>query len=427
MARLVTGMEVFRFDLAVNSGLLNKWQPAALVLSGLIPADPLANQDPVPAVALDAVSSLDNPEVSSAIDPLAAVAEVADEAGDALTAANDIAMPGRSIRPIRQGMLNEEEALRMILRGSGGLRERQGSSLASSPVNSSSSTISANRTRWKEAAKGVILSSSAGENSKNIATRRSKHVLAARPPASSLTPTATPPSKGSPISGTTPEAKGDNINAESLSLTLPDTPEDSILQSEQGSSETGEGKKKKTKKKSSKGSEGSSDSSSLVGSDGSSSDNEDRGDYSSIFASKSNETARHTFKRTIFGSDDDDKDSDQEAVDTSDGSAQPPSQRSNKARNYVGNEVLTDSEGDDDFTNVITRGHHDTRQLHRRMSSSTTSSARTGTSSNMIPCLSGFIDSWNPFPGDQRYFDIPPSQQAALGGRGDEPASHKVP
>merc|ERR1719391_1373623 len=220
MARLVTGMEVFRFDLAVNSGLLNKWQPAALVLSGLIPADPLANQDPVPAVALDAVSSLDNPEVSSAIDPLAAVAEVADEAGDALTAANDIAMPGRSIRPIRQGMLNEEEALRMILRGSGGLRERQGSSLASSPVNSSSSTISANRTRWKEAAKGVILSSSAGESSKNIATRRRKHVLAARPPASSLTPTATPPSKGSPT-GTTPEAKCDNINAESLSLTLP--------------------------------------------------------------------------------------------------------------------------------------------------------------------------------------------------------------
>ena len=92
MARLVTGMEVFRFDLAVNSGLLNKWQPAALVLSGLIPADPFANQDPVPAVALDAVSSLDNAEVSSAIDPLAAVAEVADEAGDALTAANDIVM-----------------------------------------------------------------------------------------------------------------------------------------------------------------------------------------------------------------------------------------------------------------------------------------------------------------------------------------------
>ena len=67
-------------------------------------------------------------------------------------------------------------------------------------------------------------------------SRRSKHVLAARPPASSLTPTATPPSKGSPISGTTPEAKGDSNNAESLSLTLPDTPEDSILQSEQGSS-----------------------------------------------------------------------------------------------------------------------------------------------------------------------------------------------
>ena len=109
-------------------------------------------------------------------------------------------------------------------------------------------------------------------------------------------------------------------------------------------SEPGEGKKKKTKKKSSKGSEGSSDNSSLVGSDGhSSSDSEDRGDYSSIFASKSNETARHTFKRTIFGSDDDDVD--QEAVDTSDGSAQPPPQRSNKARNYVGNEVLTDSEG----------------------------------------------------------------------------------
>ena len=33
------------------------------------------------------------------------------------------------------------------------------------------------RTKWKEAAKGVILSSSAGENSKNIATRSGHYCI----------------------------------------------------------------------------------------------------------------------------------------------------------------------------------------------------------------------------------------------------------
>ena len=79
---MVTGLEVFRFDLAVNSGLLNKWQPAALVLAGLIAPDPHSNSDPVPAVGLDAVSSLEVAEAAAAaIDPLAEMA-----ADDALAA-----------------------------------------------------------------------------------------------------------------------------------------------------------------------------------------------------------------------------------------------------------------------------------------------------------------------------------------------------
>ena len=68
---------------------------------------------------------------------------------------------------------------------------------------------------------------------------------------------------------------------------------------------------------------------------------------------------------------------------------------------------------EDGFTNVVSRGvtRDDNRPLrHRQFSSSTTtSSLRSGGAGHHLPCLSGFIDSWNPFPGTERYFDTPPS------------------
>lgn len=81
--RLVTGLEVFRFNLAVNSGLLNKWQPTALVLAGLLPPDPHANTDPIPVVAQDAVSSLEL--VAEAVAAASAIDPLADEATQAMT------------------------------------------------------------------------------------------------------------------------------------------------------------------------------------------------------------------------------------------------------------------------------------------------------------------------------------------------------
>jgi len=91
-------------------------------------------------------------------------------------AATDRIAGGRTvIRPIRQGMLNEEEALRMILRGgAGSSKGKTGSSLASSPVTTRDGTLQLSRRK---------LSTSAGAES-TAATSKG------RPTPTSSTPTA---------------------------------------------------------------------------------------------------------------------------------------------------------------------------------------------------------------------------------------------
>ena len=63
---------------------------------------------------------------------------------------------------------------------------------------------------------------------------------------------------------------------------------------------------------------------------------------------------------------------------------------------------------EDGFTNVVSKGQEEVVRRRRQFSSSTTTTTSTRGSGRHLPCLSGFIDSWNPFPGDERYFDTPP-------------------
>ena len=63
---------------------------------------------------------------------------------------------------------------------------------------------------------------------------------------------------------------------------------------------------------------------------------------------------------------------------------------------------------EDGFTNVVSRRPRGRRRsVTSSVGTASTRSVRSGRSV-AVPCLSGFIDSWNPFPGNERYFDTPP-------------------
>ena len=65
-------------------------------------------------------------------------------------------------------------------------------------------------------------------------------------------------------------------------------------------------------------------------------------------------------------------------------------------------DTISASDGEDDFTNVVSKPTD-----APSMSCSTTTKA-SKEETRKLPCLSGFIDSWKPFGGNQRFFDTPP-------------------
>ena len=65
-------------------------------------------------------------------------------------------------------------------------------------------------------------------------------------------------------------------------------------------------------------------------------------------------------------------------------------------------DTISASDGEDDFTNVVSKPTE-----APSMSCSTITNA-SKEENRKLPCLSGFIDSWKPFGGNQRFFDTPP-------------------
>ena len=99
--RYLRGVEIYSFDIAVNSGLLNRWATGPLVLAGLCVNDN-PKSEPPPAAAVDAVAML--------TDPIAASTPA-----DAATEAFEIINPPAGY--LNRGLLNEDEALKLILAG----------------------------------------------------------------------------------------------------------------------------------------------------------------------------------------------------------------------------------------------------------------------------------------------------------------------
>ena len=53
--RYLTGIEIYRFDLALNSGLLNRWSTGPLSLAGLCTIE-RPQSEPAASMAIDAAS-----------------------------------------------------------------------------------------------------------------------------------------------------------------------------------------------------------------------------------------------------------------------------------------------------------------------------------------------------------------------------------
>lgn len=94
--RYLAGLEVYNFKLAVNSSILNRWQPGPLVMAGAWAA-PLV-QETVDEAAVDIASTLD--------------AQTSPPSSFSRTLAQPIATNSTYIQ---RGLLNEDEALRLIL------------------------------------------------------------------------------------------------------------------------------------------------------------------------------------------------------------------------------------------------------------------------------------------------------------------------
>ena len=125
LIRYLRGIEIYRFDLALNSGLLNRWATGPLVLAGLFLAQSNGSHVEAASEAIDAAASLQATEA----------VEGGVEAG-ANSTSNDEAFEviAKPAGYLNRGLLNEDEALKLILAGVSPVTFSGSSSNAETPV-----------------------------------------------------------------------------------------------------------------------------------------------------------------------------------------------------------------------------------------------------------------------------------------------------
>ena len=125
LIRYLRGIEIYRFDLALNSGLLNRWATGPLVLAGLFLPENNGSYVEAASEAIDAAASLRE----------TGTVEAGVEAG-ANSTSNDEAFEviARPAGYLNRGLLNEDEALKLILAGVSPVTFSGSSSNAETPV-----------------------------------------------------------------------------------------------------------------------------------------------------------------------------------------------------------------------------------------------------------------------------------------------------
>ena len=134
LIRYLNGIELYRFDLALNSGLLNRWATGPLVLAGLCVSDSGEAASTTTVNAIDAAAMLE-----TGTDPLEA--DATSVSGPAYASSSGGVSNNESFeviaRPagyLNRGLLNEDEALKLILAGVSPATFSGSSSNAESPT-----------------------------------------------------------------------------------------------------------------------------------------------------------------------------------------------------------------------------------------------------------------------------------------------------
>ena len=346
--------------------MLNRWQTAPLILAGIWTPNVAPNTAPSVQVAVDAAEALDE----EGVDPLAGAEPAPIPASPA------------GLQYLRCGLLNEDEALRLILQGKSFGSES--SSTTASPVGTPVTTSNlAVRVVKKGAAKRSEKTEFEDQNQKPVGNSESPLLLS---PGNTESSTNDETLYLSAVADQSFDAQSSSASANVTATTVAEKTDDS-------DSEVEDSIYSKHRISLQEDSENVPD-------------NRDTVDVTTPAAGLATEATADEVKEAAADTD--------SQINSLESNESTESTSSNKLEANNGTAITnTDDQAATTPIEVVTTFERPTKRRNlKSTSSSTTSSRESGTSLNLaIPNLAGFIESWNPF-GSGRFFDTPPANAA---------------
>ena len=341
--RYICGIEIYRFDLALNSGLLNRWTAKeALTLAGLCKST--TQSEPAPTMAIDAASLV----TENGEDPLNSFEGSTPVAGPAFEV---IEKPAGYLN---RGLLNEDEALKLILAGVSAANFSGSSSSTQSPIGTPKSPT--------------------------------PYLFKAQPAKPVRSEIVAPKRSSTPASGKF-DSQSDQHRSPSSDQVVPDC---SSIANEDVSVDSNENEKTYASAESS----------------------------SNPFFDKSDDSGEEKVHKTQINDDHDNQSSDDDEYfdiyhrrksSSCDKDSEEGDQRSVVDEPVDPKDDIIDESENDAAKSIFT-----TRTKRASLGMASSKSSSSGSSITLaVPYLAGFIDSWHPF-GIGRYFDTPPKHEQEI-------------